>query len=219
MARCLTGSNQRIDAETETLIPCQGGFFDEAAHTLKADGFDASEDGTGRQNLIPVTAGTLKANNGGGGFGSDPSETFVPVVAPCLTGNYGKQPDSSDTNAGPMLAAVAFAQNQLGEVRARAVAIGWSEELTASEELAGTIQYGGQGGRHDGVMTPSMAVRRLTPTECCRLQGFPDKFLHVVPVRGKTPPPDGPMYKALGNSFAVPVIRYIGERIEEVTRV
>jgi len=42
-------------------------------------------------------------------------------------------------------------------------AIGWSEELTAHSELAGTIQYGGQGGRHDGVMNTAMQVRRVTP--------------------------------------------------------
>ena len=55
------------------------------------------------------------------------------------------------------------------------------------------------------------AVRRLTPVECERLQGFPDGYTQV-PVRGK-PAADGPRYKALGNSMAVPVMRWIGERI------
>ena len=58
------------------------------------------------------------------------------------------------------------------------------------------------------------AVRRLTPLECCRLQGFPDDYLSHVTWRGKCPPPDGPMYKALGNSMAVPVMRWIGERTQ-----
>jgi len=58
------------------------------------------------------------------------------------------------------------------------------------------------------------AVRRLTPTECERLQGFPDGYTQV-PVRGK-PAADGPRYKALGNSMAVPVMRWIGERIRIV---
>lgn len=61
-----------------------------------------------------------------------------------------------------------------------------------------------------------MAVRRLTPTECARLQGFPDDYLSQVTYRGKCPPADGPMYKALGNSMAVPVMRWIGERIAAV---
>lgn len=56
------------------------------------------------------------------------------------------------------------------------------------------------------------AVRRLTPTECERLQGFPDGYTDI-PWRGKKHAPDGPRYKALGNSMAVPAVRWIGERI------
>ena len=97
-----------------------------------------------------------------------------------------------------------------------AQAIGWDEELNASEEQSGTLLRGGQGGRHDGVMTPSMQVRRLTPVECERLQGFPDGYT-AIPWRGKPASecPDGPRYKALGNSWAVPVVRWIGKRISE----
>ena len=58
----------------------------------------------------------------------------------------------------------------------------------------------------------SMTVRRLTPTECERLQGFPDGWTDI-PYKGNEHPPDGPRYKALGNSMAVPVMRRIGERI------
>jgi DNA (cytosine-5)-methyltransferase 1 len=57
-----------------------------------------------------------------------------------------------------------------------------------------------------------MAVRRLTPVECERLQGFPDGYTNI-PWRKKDESPDGPRYKALGNSWAVPVVRWIGERI------
>jgi DNA (cytosine-5)-methyltransferase 1 len=59
------------------------------------------------------------------------------------------------------------------------------------------------------------AVRRLTPRECERLQGFPDDYT-LIPWREKEAP-DGPRYKALGNSMAVPVMRWIGERIEAVS--
>jgi site-specific DNA-cytosine methylase len=59
-----------------------------------------------------------------------------------------------------------------------------------------------------------MAVRRLTPTECERLQGFPDGYTDIQP-NGK-PTPDGPRYKALGNSMAVPVMKWIGERINDL---
>jgi DNA (cytosine-5)-methyltransferase 1 len=99
-----------------------------------------------------------------------------------------------------------------GHSHAVAQPIGWSEELTASIDLAGTIQRGGDGGRHDGVMQTNMAVRRLTPVECERLQGFPDGYTNI-PWRKKDESPDGPRYKALGNSWAVPVVRWIGERI------
>ena len=61
----------------------------------------------------------------------------------------------------------------------------------------------------------TMAVRRLTPRECERLQGFPDDWTRI-PYRGKPAEecPDGPRYKAIGNSMAVPVMRWIFERIE-----
>ncbi len=59
------------------------------------------------------------------------------------------------------------------------------------------------------------AVRRLTPTECHRLQGFPDGFCNI-PWRGKDHAPDGPQYKALGNSMAVNVMEWLGRRIEMV---
>jgi len=61
------------------------------------------------------------------------------------------------------------------------------------------------------------AVRRLTPRECERLQGFPDDYT-LVPYRNK-PSADGPRYKALGNSMAVPVMRWIGERIAAVDAI
>jgi len=60
-----------------------------------------------------------------------------------------------------------------------------------------------------------MQVRRLTCVECERLQGFPDNYTNI-PWRGKPESPDGPRYKALGNSMAVPVMRWIGERIAKV---
>lgn len=56
-------------------------------------------------------------------------------------------------------------------------------------------------------------VRRLTPRECERLQGFRDDFTNVPSAKGK-PAADGPRYKALGNSMAVPVMQWIGKSIE-----
>ncbi len=63
----------------------------------------------------------------------------------------------------------------------------------------------------------AMQVRRLTPVECERLQGFPDGYTNI-PWRKKPEAPDGPRYKALGNSMAVPCMAWIGKRIAEVDR-
>jgi len=76
-----------------------------------------------------------------------------------------------------------------------------------------------QMGDNQPAVATSMQVRRLTPTECERLQGFPDSHTRI-PWRGKDASecPDGPRYKALGNSMAVPVMRWIGERIQKTTQ-
>ena len=68
----------------------------------------------------------------------------------------------------------------------------------------------------DLVVEGKNSVRRLTPIECERLQGFPDNYTQIS-WRNKDPPdcPAGPRYKALGNSMAVPVMRWIGERIQK----
>ena len=67
---------------------------------------------------------------------------------------------------------------------------------------------------HEPAIVQAMAVRRLTPTECERLQGFPDNYSNI-PWRGKAESPDGIRYKALGNSWAVPVVAWIGQRIQD----
>lgn len=67
---------------------------------------------------------------------------------------------------------------------------------------------------HSHAVAHGMMVRRLTPTETLRLQGFPDNYLDIT-YRGK-PAADGPKYRAVGNSWAVPVVRYIGEQIKRV---
>jgi len=92
--------------------------------------------------------------------------------------------------------------------------ISWDSELNPNIDKMGTLMRGGQGGRMDGVMH-NMAVRRLTPMECERLQGFPDSYTDIKP-NGK-PTPDGHRYKALGNSMAVPVMKWIGQRINELS--
>jgi DNA (cytosine-5)-methyltransferase 1 len=312
------GAMSRHDCSTETLI----------AHALSADGFDASEDGTGRGvPMIPVTISTAHTKSNGSGFSKDIAHTLESGGAQAIAfaqnsrdevrlhcrdgktvGALAAQPgakqqcyvafsakdsgadasdvaptlrsmghDRSHSNGGGQVA-IAFSQNQSGDVlagdvmhslgtsqnatgrnaatvaftlhgsdgtasvasstevagslRTRAPGsienssttavlqeqpVAWTQELTASTGIAGTLQRGGEGGRADGVMTPQMAVRRLTPRECERLQGFPDDYT-LVEYRGKLAS-DGSRYKALGNSMAVPVMRWIGERIAAVDAI
>ena len=93
---------------------------------------------------------------------------------------------------------VAFAENQRGECR----------EIDHTQALS---SGGGKPGQGYQAVRQGMSVRRLTPRECERLQGFPDDYTNI---REKCP--DGPRYKALGNSMAVPVMRWIGQRIKEL---
>lgn len=83
------------------------------------------------------------------------------------------------------------------------------------EDMCGSIKVGGSA----PLVARHMSVRRFTPRECERLQGFPDDWT-LVPYRGKAADecPDTPRYKAIGNSMAVPVMRWIGGRIDVAER-
>jgi len=90
--------------------------------------------------------------------------------------------------------------------------------LTASNDPSRSPQSTEITNQVAAVYAASMAVRRLTPTECERLQGFPDGFTNV-PWRKKDTSPDGPRYKALGNSMAVPCMQWIGDGIDLVDKL
>lgn len=79
-----------------------------------------------------------------------------------------------------------------------------------------TSRYGTGGNNVPLTIEKKSCVRKLTPVECERLQGFPDNYTRI-PYRGKPESecPDGPRYKAIGNSWAVPVVRWIGKRINK----
>ena len=85
-------------------------------------------------------------------------------------------------------------------------------------DVAATMGTPGSSSNASGpTVMQAMQVRRLTPVECERLQGFPDNYTDIKS-KGK-PTPDGPRYKALGNSMAVPVMAWIGKRIQEVEAI
>lgn len=89
----------------------------------------------------------------------------------------------------------------------------------ASIDVAPTLRSGHGGGAVNQCVAYNYVVRRLTPRECERLQGFPDDWT-LIPWRGKPAAdcPDSHRYKAVGNSMAVPVMWYIGRRIQIVER-
>ena len=96
---------------------------------------------------------------------------------------------------------------------------GRGDESNLEYRLDGTANAlltptGGRAGIGVGAIQYGSAVRRLTPRECERLQGFPDGYTQVQ--HRNKPAADGPRYKALGNSMAVPVLRWIGERIQMI---
>ena len=87
--------------------------------------------------------------------------------------------------------------------------------IAYSDTVAPTLKAGDSGTNRTPSAHVGMAVRRLTPRECEALQGFPQDYT-AIPWRKKPADecPDGPRYKALGNSWAVPVVRWIGTRIQ-----
>lgn len=150
------------------------------AHSLRAGGFDASEDDTG--------CGT-------------------PLV-----------PIAFDWKMGEKARSVAHSVDQSPTLGAQADRYAVAFDARQSDVL----QYGEKTGPldtdgHSIGVQHAMHVRRLTPQECERLQGFPDHYT-AIPYRGK-PAADGPRYKALGNSMAVPCMAWIGQRIQQVSDI
>ncbi|HCM9423195.1 TPA: phage N-6-adenine-methyltransferase [Enterobacter asburiae] len=130
--------------------------------------------------------------------GADAKSELSPTIR---AGNH----DKSHANSGqPPAIAYAFKAGN----GAKAGGIGYAEEQSP------TLTSASSGTNLAPAVMHGVAVRRLTPIECERLQGFPDNNT-LIGWRGKDADecPDGPRYKAIGNSMAVPVMRWIGERI------
>jgi DNA (cytosine-5)-methyltransferase 1 len=164
------------------------GPLDTDGHTM-AICFSSKDHGADAEHDL---APTLRA---GGHDGSHANAGVPPAIAFALRGREG--------GAMPEVGG-----DQIGEFRA---ASGGS----IRDYIAGTIRGHTRPGSNEvGSIVNTSAVRRLTPRECERLQGFPDDYT-LIPWRKGTAP-DGPRYKALGNSMAVPVMAWIGRRIEAV---
>ncbi len=158
------GGSGRMDFESETFV----------AHTLRGEGFDASEDGTGRGTpLVPVPFDTTQITSSANYSNPKPGDPCHPLAAHAP--------------------AIAFDARQ--------------SDVLQYGDKAGPIDTDG----HSTGVLHASALRRLTPRECERLQGFPDDYT-LIPWRGGMAS-DGPRYKAIGNSWAVNCPRWIGQRI------
>ena len=243
------------------------------ARSLRGEGFDASEGGTGRGTpLVPMFLHANKGRPAGRQSahtemvsvkpivetlttdGHAQSAVAVPVAYGIRTANtssngWGIQEECTHTLDCAQGVAVAFSAKDYGgdagsiAPTLRAMGHGDSHANGGGQvAVAFAIQAGalrtnpasgpdGVGVQADNAYTlearaevqavqSAMQVRRLTPTECEKLQGFEPGYT-AIPWRGKPASecPDGPRYKSLGNSWAVPVARWIGERIEAVEAI
>jgi DNA (cytosine-5)-methyltransferase 1 len=208
---CLTASAQQsLDAETETLLA--------VSHALRGEGFDVSEDGTGRGTPI-VRALAFPERMSGTAVAATEN------VSPAL-GSVNPTAIVFDTTQ--ITSAGNFSNPKLGDpchpLAAGAHPPAVDFDLRGRE---GGAQFEGphhtaniraaSGGSSRSYVAQEWAVRRLTPTECHRLMGFPDGHCAIT-WRGKLAA-DGPQYKALGNSMAVNVMRRIARRIEFVEAI
>lgn len=192
-----------------------GSGYPRVAHALTSEGHDASEDGTGRDTPLTLevrgrdgervlewrddgTANALRQPNGGrDGLG---------VGAVCMaTGQANAEivsegsPSLTTSHDGPPICmAPSFSKRPGQQIATRDDGSSFAVTTGEPPRLAGA----------------EMAVRRLTPRECERLQGMPDDHT-LIEWKGK-PAPDGKRYAAIGNSMAVNVMRFIGERIAVV---
>lgn len=129
---------------------------------------------------------------------------LVTVAAPLSAGNNADSNAAGRRREDDENLVLAFAQNSRDEVIEKPVV----DALKSG---------GGKPGQSYPAIRDGMSVRRLTPRECERLMGYADDYT-LIPFRGK-PAKDTPRYKALGNSMPVPVMRWIGKRIELVESV
>ena len=178
------------------------------AHTLTGGGFDASEDGTGRgMPLVPVVAGTLPSG-GRTARSATNQDAMAGLLLPIpfdetqiTSAENRSQPRAGETDH-PLAAGA----------RPPTIAFNARQDPDPSGDKTHPLDTDG----HSVAVATRMTVRRITPTEAARLQGFADDYLNIT--YRKKPAADGPKYRALGNSKATTVVRWIGDRIHRASK-
>jgi DNA (cytosine-5)-methyltransferase 1 len=179
--------------------------------------------GTGGGNIpfvqpIALAENTIgrKPLNGGNGTGFTENGPMYTLNATGVHGvAYGFEPGIAKREGNP----ARFVENGTPTLRAHmgdnqtavAMAVDVYNQAIDGDTTATLTKACGGTNTSGPKLMQNMAVRRLTPIECERLQGFPDDYTNI-----KEKCPDGPRYKAMGNSMAVPVMKWIGQRIKEL---
>ncbi|NBW14403.1 MAG: DNA (cytosine-5-)-methyltransferase [Caulobacteraceae bacterium] len=213
---------QQVAAVVAARMVAFGEYVDDGtASAIKARGYKDATDLVAQpipikdpQDLVRLSP--TRKNGAGWGQPGDPAFTLRSACVPgavvnsvgydsfnnCVTGDVSKTLNT-DSQGG-----TAVMQPYIG-------GIDYENNAHTMEEATGPLLKGSPtgGGRPLPAIATATKVRRLTPRECERLQGFPDDYT-LITHRGK-PAADGPRYKALGNSMAVPVMRWIGKRIQK----
>ncbi len=224
-AATLTAKGQRCDFEVETFIagriapPIASNPYGDhesregllIAHTLRAEGFDASEDGTGRGTpIVPVQCFDARQSDViqyGDRAGPIDTHGHSQAVAFDLRGRAGgAMPEGPHDTANLRAASGGSSRSYVAAFETHPTLVSNPGEPMSQDWRMHAAALSSIGG--------GWAVRRLTPRECERLQGVPDDYTRI-PWRGKPASEclDGPRYKALGNSWAVPVVAWIAKRI------
>jgi len=171
---------------------------------------------TGNERVECEAIITMAHGQGGAeiGFNRNPTLTCnheAPIAAYAIQGSMIGRNDHAGPQGDGINEEVCFTQNTTDRhavAQPMVLMDQGGSVMNVEHDMVGTLRRETHGHEPAVIQPPSMAVRRLTPVECERLQGFPDGYTNI-----KNKCPDGPRYKALGNSWAVPVVRWVGERI------
>ncbi|MBX9725732.1 MAG: DNA (cytosine-5-)-methyltransferase [Rickettsiales bacterium] len=242
IARTLMGASAKHDAELETYVVDKQQWPADVACTLNAQygdkmGLEDQHALAGAPLFVPARAynvtycdanGRRKDRPNGGMYVSETDQSKTVTAGGDRSTYIAFEPGSIARNAGPrhLTETCSTLRADMGDNQpAILYPLDLRNALRDPDKMDDVNRQGcgiGENGAPSptlsaaytpGVISP-MAVRRLTPRECERLQGFPDDYT-LIPYRGK-PAADGPRYKALGNSMAVPVMRWLGQRIQQV---
>jgi len=220
--RMYKGPNTTLD-EGQTLIPSAvaGGVAPAVAGTLGVRGTRSHTelDGQGAHVIEPLPFNTTQVTNALNRSNPMPGDPCHPLTRfgdpPAVAFSCKDYGGDATLELAPTLRAMPHDGSHANGGGQLAIAFKASHFTRgkdgAPSEIVPPLSADADKGDQDTLVASMMAVRRLTPRECERLQGFPDDWTAIV-YRGK-PASDGPRYKALGNSMAVNVMRWIGERI------